>query len=314
MDCPRCHSPDVVKKGKRKLRFETVQTYQCKNCGRWFQDKHLQAKTYPPRVIYTAVNTYYQGFTLDETRKQVNKRFKVKTSVGTVYYWMKEFERLCPIRSVRKHFQSVDKVVFRKRFEHENLDYKFMYHTYKLDEKVKTMFPSLYGYLRRFEQGCPDEFFEVGKRCSQPSFETKITPRKTRNLACEMTDFAVKAARNNYERHDMVEEFMLVNDTATVACEIPVWYWEKNIDNGVTGHIDILQVRNDKVYILDFKPGASKDKKAAGQLYHYALALSFRAKIPFENIRCAWFDKDDYFEFNPLKSRRRKEIIVELSD
>jgi hypothetical protein len=42
----------------------------------------------------------------------------------------------------------------------------------------------------------------------------------------------------------MVETFMLINDKATIACEVPVWYWEKEIYNGVTGHIDMLQVRN----------------------------------------------------------------------
>jgi ATP-dependent exoDNAse (exonuclease V) beta subunit len=113
-----------------------------------------------------------------------------------------------------------------------------------------------------------------------------------------MVAFSEKAAARNNQRHKYVEEFMLVNDTATVACEVPVWYWEKGIDEGVTGHIDLLQVRNDMVYILDYKPDAAKDRKAAGQLYHYAAALSFRTDIPFEQIRCAWFDKDDYFEFS----------------
>ena len=78
-------------------------------------------------------------------------------------------------------------------------------------------------------------------------------------------------------------------------------YYEKRINNGVTGHIDILQVRNNHVYILDYKPDAAKNSKAAGQLYHYALALSFRTKIPMDYIRCAWFDKDDYFEYAPSK-------------
>ena len=75
------------------------------------------------------------------------------------------------------------------------------------------------------------------------------------------------------------------------------------IDNGITGHIDILQVRNNFVYILDYKPHASKDKKAASQLYHYAVALSFRAKVPFEHIRCGWFDSQSYFEFSPKDAK-----------
>ena len=54
------------------------------------------------------------------------------------------------------------------------------------------------------------------------------------------------------------------------------------------------------LYILDYKPGVSRDKKAPQQLYHYAVALSFRAKIPFERIRCAWFDEKSYFEYSPI--------------
>ncbi|HMA83261.1 MAG TPA: hypothetical protein VKP59_03435, partial [Candidatus Thermoplasmatota archaeon] len=47
----------------------------------------------------------------------------------------------------------------------------------------------------------------------------------------------------------------------TVAVEVPVWYWEKRVGDGVTGHIDLLQIRNDMVYILDYKPKAAKEKK-----------------------------------------------------
>ena len=128
---------------------------------------------------------------------------------------------------------------------------------------------------------------------------------RRKNLACDLAGFAVNAARTNHQRHKVVETFMLVNDTATVACEIPVWYWEKRVGDGITGHIDLLQIRNDMVYILDYKPKASKEKKATGQLYHYALALSFCTQIPLNRIRCAWFDKDDYFEFAPAQLKNK---------
>lgn len=117
-----------------------------------------------------------------------------------------------------------------------------------------------------------------------------------------MAAFAVQAARDNRERHILVERFMVINDKATIACEIPVWYWDKTIDNGVTGHIDMLQVRNDLVYILDYKPDASRNKKAPWQLYHYAVALSYRTKLSLEDIRCAWFDEESYFEYSPSEA------------
>ena len=57
------------------------------------------------------------------------------------------------------------------------------------------------------------------------------------------------------------------------------------------------------VYVLDYKPDASKDKKAPWQLYHYASALSFRTKVPLNNMRCAWFDEDSYFEYSPAEAK-----------
>jgi len=74
------------------------------------------------------------------------------------------------------------------------------------------------------------------------------------------------------------------------------------MDAGITGHIDMVQVRNDLVYILDYKPDAAKDKKAPWQLYHYACALSFRTKVPLTAMRCAWFDEESYYEYNPSEA------------
>ena len=302
IQCPACGSKYIVKRGKRNQHFITVQIYQCKECKRRFVTRPLGYKMYPASVIYSAINYYNLGYTLDETSKLVNKKYKVKTSKSTVHLWIKEFQSLCPISALRNNFSNYESVLFTKRFEHENLDYEFMYHKYKLDVFVKEKFPGLAEYITRFERGCPDVFFEIGERCSQPMFKVPVKSKKRVNLACEMAGFAVQAAKDNRERHKMVERFMLINDTASIACEVPVWYWEKNIDNGVTGHIDMVQVRNDLVYILDYKPNAVKDKKASCQLYHYAIALSFRTRVPLENMRCAWFDQDSYFEYSPSEA------------
>jgi len=297
--CPECQSKQIIKKGKRKRSFGSVQIYRCKKCGRSFSIEGFKHRMYPARVVYNAINHYNLGYSLEETSKFLNKKYKLKTSKTTVYSWIKEYQTLCPISAFRKKIACYDNVLFTKRFEHENLEYNFMYHMYKLNYLVKKGFPGLADYIVRFEKGCPDVFFEIGERCSQPKFKVKADVKKSVNLACKMAGFAVKTARINRERHNLVEEFMIINDKATVACEIPVWYWEKSIDTGITGHVDVLQVRGNNVHILDYKPNASKDKKAPQQLYHYAVALAFRAKIPFERIICAWFDKDAYYQFNP---------------
>jgi len=301
--CPSCSSSRVIKKGRRTTCFEKVQLYRCNSCGKHFAKRPMKYVSYPPLVIYTSLIFYHLGHTLDETRKQVNKQFKVNTGKTTIYSWVKRYQDLCPISRLRERMLdegTADDVVFTKQFDHENLEYLFLYHKYKLGALASQRFPGLAEYIIRFENGCPDAFFKFGERCSQPLFQVNVKPRSGVNLACKMARFAVSARRNNRERHRLVEWFMLVNDTATVACEVPVWYWEKSSDTGVTGHIDVVQVRGDTLYIMDYKPDASNEKKAPQQLYHYAVALSFRTKIPFERIRCAWFDETRYYEFRPL--------------
>lgn len=74
----------------------------------------------------------------------------------------------------------------------------------------------------------------------------------------------------------------------------------------ITGHIDFLQVRNGAVHILDYKPGARADKPIA-QLMIYALALTKLVGLRLFDIKCAWFDEEEYCEFFPrtLLARRR---------
>jgi len=308
MNCPLCKSKQTIKKGFRKTRYSMNQRYYCKECKKYFSDSPIKQKVYLPHVIFDAINFYNTGHDIRQVSKQLNSKYKIKTSKSIIHNWIHEYQNICPISSNRKQFLDDETIIFSKKFQHENLDYIFKYHKYKLKTLTQKNFSSLYRYIKRFETGCPDVFFEVGKRCSTPSYRINIKARKTRNLACDMTRFAIKSARNNFKRHDSVEQFMLINDKASIACEIPVWYYEKRINSGVTGHIDILQVRNNHVYILDYKPDAAKNSKAAGQLYHYALALSFRAKIPMDHIRCAWFDEDDYFEYAPLQIKVKLKI------
>jgi hypothetical protein len=252
-----------------------------------------------PHIVYHALNFYNIGNNLRETSIQVNRKFKVRTSKSTIYYWTSKYKDFCPIFSLRPSFKGKKDALFTKRFEHENLDYEFMFHKYKLDALTKDGFEGLASYITSFKGGCPDVFFEIGERCSSPIFEVQVETFRQVNLACKMAGFAIIASRKNLERHKLVERFMLINDKATIACEVPVWYWDKKIDAGITGHIDMIQIRNGLVYIVDYKPNASKDRNAANQLYHYASALSYRAKLPFEKIRCAWFDEESYFEYAP---------------
>ena len=67
--------------------------------------------------------------------------------------------------------------------------------------------------------------------------------------------------------------FMLINDSVTVAVEVPVFLTQEDISyyrsrgfdldfesDVITGHIDFLQIRNGHIHILDYKPDARKKR------------------------------------------------------
>ena len=66
-----------------------------------------------------------------------------------------------------------------------------------------------------------------------------------------------------------------------------------------TGHIDLLQMRNGRIRILDYKPNAVRDKSITQRML-YALALSRRTGLRLYDFVCAWFDEHHYFAFYPL--------------
>lgn len=89
------------------------------------------------------------------------------------------------------------------------------------------------------------------------------------------------------KQHDVVQQYFMKNDPHTIAIEAPVY------DNELLGHIDILRVLSDRVQILDFKPNAHKETKAAGQVHRYMRLLS--RYIPNVKIECAYFDDNNIY-------------------
>jgi len=313
MKCPKCKSGNVIKYG----RYGDAQTYYCKDCRKRFRDKGLKEKTYSPHVITSAITHYNLGSTLEESARYVNRRFKVKISKSSVHSWVKEFSDICTYRKLRSQVvkKYLGDIIFAFSFQHSGLTYNFRYHLPKL-ELLCSSYPSLIQFLRDMERRCPSDIFKENKRCSQIKLDAvKFKKQGRYNQACKLAGLALKACDKNKERHNKVEEFMLINDSSTIACELPVWFWDKNLDIGVCGHVDILQVRQGKVFVLDFKPDACKEmeQKVASQLYLYAQGLSFRTGIPLNRFRCAWFDENVYYEFNPrdikagIKNKYHKE-------
>jgi len=300
--CPNCIGKNIIKYG----RYGNEQVYYCKICKKKFMNKGLKNKSYTPIMITSAITYYNLGNTLDETARLINRRFKIKVSKSSVHNWVKEFSAICTYGKLRPRVikKYGDKIVFSYSFDHSGLTYNFRYHLPKV-ELLCSHYPSLIHFLKDMEKRCPSDIFQENKRCSQLKVDVKIKKDVRLNQACRLAGLALAACKKNKERHNMVEEFMLKNDSSTIACEVPVWYWEKNLNLGICGHIDILQLRRGKIYVLDFKPMAAQEKEqnVASQLYLYASGLSFRTRLPLKMFRCAWFDDQVYYEFNPMESK-----------
>ncbi|UCG68451.1 MAG: PD-(D/E)XK nuclease family protein [Thermoplasmata archaeon] len=157
--------------------------------------------------------------------------------------------------------------------------------------------------------GLNNSMFWEGPRCSsfpgRLNLPNPIIKNIKNNNATNIAKYGLELANSNHERHQVIEDFFLVNDSATIATEIPVYLTPKearsfniSIPRTLTGHIDILQVRSNKVYIMDYKPDAESDKSALEQLTLYAFALCTRTDTPLNKITCAYFDENGYFQFN----------------
>ena len=205
-----------------------------------------------------------------------------------------------------------------KVFQHEQ-EYFFKFHAPKLESLTKNE-PRLRDYLLEVYHNCPDEFFCKSLRCSQTKLKNvELRKRARNNSAVERAKSALRGIKDNKMRHPAVQDFMLAQDSATIACEVPVYLapWEvPGMDRPLSGHIDILQIRggeiaaspaaprNDsrgvfqpQIWILDYKPNARYNvQRYLTQVFLYKVCLSRRTKIPMDRIGAAYFDDTHYFE------------------
>ncbi|OIN86244.1 MAG: hypothetical protein AUJ50_04180 [Candidatus Aenigmarchaeota archaeon CG1_02_38_14] len=336
--CPYCHGR-AIKRGMRKKKYENIQRYYCENCRRSFTSAITKHKTFPLRVIMDSLTLYSRLHTAGEISKKIKESHGLSVSQQTISSWVKEYEEYIPFIRMRdfvsKKYSRKEMIEESKMFHQQIYDFK--YHRAKLDcildeEFRHQKFKPLKEFLELVNDECPHQLFQnTAKRASEfkDAFsldEVKITPKN--NAAVKIGNFVVQAVVNNKLRHEVLQNFMLSNDTATVAVEVPViidsedirhYKHELNFEipiqlsdgEYITGHIDLVQVRNGSIHILDYKPSAKKAKPVS-QLTTYALALARLTGLRLYHFKCAWFDGQNYYEFFPLhvvyKLRKAKKL------
>lgn len=316
--CPNCKSNrHITRYGNRRTKAGPVKVYRCTTCNKNFTTKTLKHTQYPNHIILTALSTYNLGYTQLETVNRINKRFKTKISQPSLSTWLKRYSDICTFIYLRKKY-SIDpkEIIKKKKFHHQQV-YDFKYHTLKLNIAAKT-YPSIKKYLKEILLFLDNTLFKTGPRCSTPSEDIKliliknilpkIKVRKMKaNNATKIASLSKELARTNRERHNKIQDFFLVNDSATLSIEVPVYLTQKEaktfkipLTAPLSGHIDILQMRRGQIHILDYKPDAAFDRSTQIQLLLYAFSLSKRTKISLHNFTCAYFDEHNYFQFKPI--------------
>jgi transposase-like protein len=303
-ECPKCSSSEsIIKSGTRKIRDETIQIYFCKSCSKRFTDRKLSYTSYSPKVILAALTYYNQGHTLDMTVRTMRRKYKVKIPITTLSGWISRHQNELPATKLRKKYTLDPNQTIKTRRLFHPQPYLFKVHTLKLNIKGK-QFPQLKRYINDMLKNPMDHLFQSKKilRVSELANEIDLSKPNIRSLknspASRMTDLALELAKTKSERHQKVEEFFLVNDSATVAVEVPVYLTEKEsgFKKPLTGHIDLIQVRSNRVHIMDYKPDQSGN--VVNQLQLYARCLKKRTRL--SNITCAYFDENGYFQFTPI--------------
>ena len=324
--CPYCRAK-IVRRGKRKKKYEVIQLYFCKNCDKTFTSQITKNKTYPLRVIIDSISLHNRLNSFEEISKIIKERYGITITPRTISSWINEYQEYAPFIRMREFASkkySKKELIEEAKLIHQQI-YNFKYHRAKLNfilnEEFKHFkFKPLQEFLELAVAECPHQLFqETTKRSSEFKDifnlnEVKIIPKN--NTAVKIANFIMQAVANNKMRHEVLQDFMLSNDTVTIATEVPIlinsddvkhYKHELNFDipitlndeEYITGHIDLIQIRNGSVHIMDFKPSASKAKPLA-QLTLYALALSRLTGLRLYHFKCAWFDSKNYYEFFPL--------------
>ena len=337
--CPHCGSRNLSRRGVRKKKLEIVQLWRCASCKRVFTPgpAALHNKTYPLRMILSALTDYDTGYTLQETAGRLKKKTNRSVSPSTITTWLDEYKQHCTYRRLRaqglKRFPA-NQTIRSIKLYHRQI-YGYAYHRPKLElvrrgalDNKRTgdaRFAAVADFLESIPTTCPHELFtrddDPKARASQarPAFadSSRIIVNRKQNAATETAALIIPAVGNNNLRHETLQRFMLANDSVTVAIEIPIWLTGTDIaalertyhialaprigtaERTITGHIDFLQVRNGAVHVLDYKPDASTNKPIA-QLAIYALALTRLVPgLKLFDIKCAWFNEHEYCEIFP---------------
>ncbi len=302
MLCPQCHtSSSVIKAGLRHTQKGIIQRYYCKQCRCYFSDTAQPYTQYPLPVILYAIEQYTRGYPVKEVKKKTGKTYRYSPPIQTIYSWLERYKDILTFIKTRKRYAiDPETVIQTHRFHHQQM-YPFSYHTLKLNLYSKHL-PQLRRYINWVERSLSNTMFLKGPRASSLKIKNTMQPLQQSNIIPTLTTYALATKKKTMDAHELVERFFLLHDATTICTELPVFLNPDEIksidvDGPLTGHIDIVQIRFNTLYILDYKPNLRHPDNYGSQLFLYREALHKRTSIPKEKIVPAVFNHEYYYEF-----------------
>jgi transposase-like protein len=101
--CPHCGGHSFTRRGTRNKKLEIVQLWRCSSCKRVFTPgpAALRNRTYPLRMILSALTDYDIGYTLEETAARLKKKTRRTVSPATIAAWLQQYKQHCSYRRLR---------------------------------------------------------------------------------------------------------------------------------------------------------------------------------------------------------------------
>jgi hypothetical protein len=216
-------------------------------------------------------------------------------------------------------------VLKKKIFIHQNIPYAFNWninhHKLKLSQlsSRREEFIKLGTYFKRIYQGnIPNNLFNTREyhRISQfkikgiklsflTSFGRKLIQDEKITYLDSTSSLPSSAQRvfqsfKNSEigripGHEPILKNILIKDKNSVAIEIPIW--KKFYNTYLTGHIDLIQIQDNTIKVIDYKPEGNFIFSLP-QVATYGLLV--KSKFNLDNIKCISFNKKEAWEFDPI--------------
>jgi len=101
-------------------------------------------------------------------------------------------------------------------------------------------------------------------------------------------------------RHLQVQDYLLKNDPAAVAMEVPVWSGFLRL----TGHIDLIRIRPEWLEVVDYKPEGNFLRSMPQVAVYSYLLDSCYPTLKLEDMRCVSFNEREAWIYSPAVLRQ----------